>query len=282
MKTLDLPFINSSFSESSQPYRFDKIDFQHPIFDGIFRTTSSKQDYIAKQSPAIRAGLVLLTGPNSIPLINLNNRNNFLVEYTCGKGKLLFYSVPPDMKNSDFPASELFAPITVRGILYLSNRSPVKEAVTGKNYFLDTKDLGKYSPADTLHVITNEGNIYNLYNADSGLIDMRNYTIQTSNYRIIQNGKLLFEYPANFDKRESVLDKFSSSELAKLFREKYKTDINVFTSGEKLSSSIISSRTGREIWKYFIILALLFLALEYYISKTILIQNPSPHEEIQK
>lgn len=273
MKTLDLPFINPSFGNApeSQPFRFDKIDLEHPIFDGIFRS-SSGQDYTAGESPHVRTGLSILTGQNSIPLIKLNNEKNFLVEYTCGKGKLLFYSVAPDMKNSDFPVSNLFAPITVRSIIYLSNRSQFKEAVTGKDYFLDIKNFGSVSPGDTLHIVTNDGT-NSLIVRDSNLVNLKNYIVNSSNYRIYRKNILIGEYPANFDRRESDLEKFTPSELVKLFREKYKTEINVFTPDEKLTASILSARNGREIWRYFIILALIFIALEFYISRSIMTQS---------
>ena len=279
MKTLDLPFINPSFSApDNQPLRFEKIDFDNPIFSGIFRTSPNSQKNVSKESPAVKKGLTLLTGQNSIPLIKLNNEKNFLMEYTCGKGKLLFYAVTPDMKNSDFPAVNLFAPITVRSILYLSARELIREAVTGKDYYLDTKNISSFSTNDSLHIATNEGRTNSLMIGEPGLIDLKNYIGQISNYRLMQKNNLLFEFPANFDSKESELEKLSGSEITKLFRDKYRTDINVITPDEKLTASILSARSGREIWRYFIILALVFLALEYYISKSILTQTPESKE----
>jgi hypothetical protein len=284
MKTLNLPFIGSTFGDQSgtQTFRFSSIDYQHPIFDGIFKTSSPDEQSIEKNSPVIKSGIDLLSGANSLPLIKLNNEKNFLVEYNSGQGKLLFYAVSPDMKESNFPAAELFAPITVRSVLYLSNRNQPKEAVTGRDYYLDVENLGTKAPMDTMTVFSNAGVINPPLVPGISLINLRDYLAQTSNYKIVQDGKLLTEFPANFDNRESVLDKYSPEELKKLFRETYKTDANVFPSGEKLSESVISARSGREIWRYFTVLALIFLSIEYFLSRSLMKQKKETSQPDKK
>ncbi len=273
LKKMNLPYINSSFGDNSQTFKFARIDYEHPVFEGIFKEIPT-QNVLAKESPEIKSGLNLIADKNSIPLITLNNEKNFLTEYSFGKGRILFFAVSPDMKNSDYPSKNLFSPITVRSILYLSNTNSVKEAVTGKDYFLDLSS-SKIQPGDSVYIFSSlfpndKNNIGNSISNGASLINLKRYNNFTSVYSVASGNNLLYKFPSNFDKKESITEKSDVKTLEKILKESYKIDANIIEPKNTLTSSILKLRTGSEIWQYFLIFALLFLVIEFLLARSVM------------
>ncbi len=274
LKIIDVPNINSKFSasENNSSYKFENIDLSHPVFEGIFNQKSDAKENILKDSPEIKSGFDLQTGKNSEPIITLNSNKNFLVEYSRGKGKLLLFAVSPDLNGSNYPAKSIFSPITVRSILYLSPVNTIKPATSGKDYFLDISGFGK--PADTASISVSLQNnnlpVGNIKPDDKNtLFNLKGFINYNSVYRLSQKSETIFEFPSNFEKSESLLDKYNSKEITLLMKEKLLTDVNVIPPESTLTASILALRTGKEMWQYFLLFALLFLLIEYFIARTI-------------
>lgn len=269
---LDIPSINSFFtSNSEEAYKFNKFDFQHPLLEDLFKGTKLKTESYTGESPQIKHGLDLLTEKNSQSIIKLNNGKNFLVEYTSGKGHLLIYAVSSDLSDSDFPKNNLFPILAVRSILYLSNNNPVKEAITGKDYFLDISNFNLDPEKDSLTLYsTNTSSSIRINYLPNTLLEIPGYHLAyNSAYKLLNNNKLLFEFPCSYDKKESDLDKFSPAEITDLIQSTYHSHVNVIPTNNEITASITALRTGSELWQIFLIAALLFLAAEFYISKSI-------------
>jgi hypothetical protein len=219
---------------------------------------------LISESPEITNGWNLLQGKNSLSLIKLSDGKNFVVEYSAGRGKLLFYSVPPDIKGSDFPLKNIFSPITVRSILYLLNINPLKEAVTGKDYYYEIS--GK---DDSLFLSSINIKKLKLETSALEIINLKQYLNTSSNYSITGNSNIIFQFPANFNKNESLTEKADKNEITEYFRKKYSSEVNVIKPNENMEVSIIELRNGRELWRTFLILAFIFFLIEYFISKSI-------------
>ena len=270
MKRFGFPHISGTYGNlnGTQTYSFDKIDFEHPVFEGIFKKPEASQNEIQKESPRIKYGLELLSGNNTLPIIKLNNEKNFLNEYSSGRGKILFYSVSPDMTNSDFPASMLFSPLTVRSILYLSNSNPIQEAVDGQDYFLDFKKfLTGSSDSITVSGLQHRTD-RSIPVPESPLINMKPYLGSSSIYFLGQAGKTVYEFPSNFDKAESGMSLYDDKEIEKYIKSRFDVEVNTITFSQVLEASILELRKGKEIWQYFLFGAIFFLILEYLISRS--------------
>jgi hypothetical protein len=272
MKRFDFPPIGGNYGsiEGSAAYVFDKIDLNHPVFEGIFKASETDRTNITKESPKIKYGIELLSGNNTISLIRLNNEKSFLNEYSSGKGKIFIYSVSPDMEDSDFPEVNLFSPLTVRSILYLSNSNPVKEAVTGHDYFADLSS-NLVNLNDTIIITDAQLQISRMIKSlvtENEILNFKLYLSHSSNYSLTQNGKKVFEFPSNFNRTESNTAVMDEDNLRKYLKSGYGIDINAISDSEPLSASILELRTGKEIWQYFLIAALLFLVAELIIART--------------
>ncbi len=273
-KKFDLFGIDGTFGSKNgnEVFKFDKVDLDHPVFEGIFKVREEDQTTILKESPSVKSGFNLIGGINAIPLIKLNNERNFLVEYTSGKGRILFYSVASDMNYSDFPSKNIFPPITIRSILYLANINTLKESIAGSDYFIDLSNE-RIKDKDTLLLtpLNETKNITRIpvYNKQD-IINLKDETNYLSNYSLSNTGNAILEFPCNFDKRETIPDKLNETGLAGLFEKNYKIKANIITPGKEFITSLQQVRSGRELWKYFLIIAVIFLLLELIISKLIL------------
>lgn len=272
-RELDIPAVNGRFGSGSEIYKFDKIDFAHPVFEGIFKPGTGGKN-ITIESPEIKSGLNLTKGNNSVSLVTMNNEKDFLVEYKKGKGRLLVFAVSPDMVNSDYPVKNLFSPITVRSILYLANINGVKPAVTGRDYFIDVNSIT--SLQDSLKITASADAKYDYYivpGPPGGIINPGGKAILTSNYSIIQNGKEIYNFAANFNRGESQTAKFDSKELETYLLESKKLESNIIKPAETISASISELRTGKDLWQYFLFAALIFLIIEYILARTVIKPN---------
>src|SRR4030095_4679839 len=268
LKDLGVPFINSSFAGDNNSYKFDKIDFDHPIFEGIFKQGANNKN-LNIESPAVRSGLNLSAGGNSISLITLNNEKNFLVEYSVGKGRILMFAVSPDMNNSDYPGKNIFSPVTVRSILYLANINGIRPAVTGEDYFINMYNFSGLK--DSISVVNNADQNENkiVIGDKQSMINLKPFLENTSVYHITSGQTIFYEFPCGFNKFESQPDKLNYKELSEFTKEKLKLEANIIKPEETISASVLELREGKEIWQYFLILALIFTAIEYFIARSI-------------
>lgn len=259
-------YYNSTFGNlnGTEVFKFENINHNTPLIENIFRNAPSFR-MIIENSPLIKFGFDIVTGFNSYSVIGLNNQKNFLTETKTGKGIILMYAVSPDMKFSNFAETNLFAPLTIRSILYSSKTPDMKEATCGKDYFLEIRG----NEDDTLFLKSlSAEKIIEMFNYTTPVfINLRNDLNTIGNYSISKNEVTKQIFACNFDNKESELTKLSADEIDKIFKENFRTDVNIISYNDSIEKSLKDIREGSELWKYFLIIALLFLSSEYVLSK---------------
>ena len=112
--------INSSFvgkvNRSDLKIKFDKTDFNHPVFQNIFQNEEKKK----YESPELNAYYKISSTGNQI--ISLVDGSSFLSEYKIGKGKVFVFNSSPVLSWSDFPIKSIFAPLINKSVVYLSSK----------------------------------------------------------------------------------------------------------------------------------------------------------------
>lgn len=269
MKQMELPYIGSRYT-SNTPVKFDKIDFDNPVFEGIFKKDTDRNN-ITFESPDITSGISPGGGKNSASIVTLMNGTNFMAEYSKGKGKIIMFAVAPDMSNSNFPAKNLFSPVTIRSILYTANVNGIKPGIAGRDYFIEP---GRFNlKSDTLSIISGikDEPVKNitLINKD-GLLNIGSDLSGISNYKVTSAGAELFSIPVNFSKDESLTERMSPKDIKEYVLNGYKLGANIISPDEQLTASILDLRIGTDLWKYFLIIAVIFLLIEYLLARSII------------
>ncbi len=284
LKLLDLPYIGPRF-DSPQPVKFENIDMLHPVFEGIFKPGTGNGN-MTVESPDIRTGFSPGSGKNSLTAVKLTNGINFMTEYSKGKGKLIMFAVPPDMNWSDFPKKNLFSPVTIRSILYASNLNGIKPAIAGRDYFIDPEAIGlkqdsivlipqTNNPKQIIYPISSKqkGNETESINPNIGIINTGRMLEENLNYEISESGKTVMVIPVNFDKKESDNQRSKPDDIKKLLNDKYSLNSEIIEVNKPLTASISDLRTGRDLWQFFLIGALIFLLIEYLLARSIMRNN---------
>lgn len=267
MKIMDLPYLGNKYSPQTKAL-FDKIDTEHPVLEGIFKPGNNKNNF-SIESPEIKTGFQLNGGSNSSAVISATDGSIFMTEYFYGKGKIIMFSVPADMNSSDFPAKNIFSPLTVRSILYTADVNSIKPAIAGKDYFISLSS--SITSGDTLFIINSQAPGSTIKLSDNtGLLNTGKFLVEPGVYNITSGNNVINSIPVNFIKSESDVKRASPDDIKKLMSEKYDLEINIIHSTEPVTATVIALRTGRDLWTYFLILAIISLIFEYLLSRSLL------------
>ena len=107
-----------SLNETDNAVTFEKVEYDHPIFQNIFASSKSKK----LQSPDIYYHYRLSTLGRGISIITLTDGSSFLGDYKIGKGRVLLLNTSPVLSWSNFPLKNIFAPLMLKSVFYLASK----------------------------------------------------------------------------------------------------------------------------------------------------------------
>lgn len=260
---LNYQFIEKGIVNSNQIVNeFGKIDFNHSLFKNIF--TEEKKTKI--ESAEINKFLqTQLTGKEK-PIIQLANGSPFLFEINELKSKILVFTSSPTLGWNDFPLKSLFAPLINKIVYYASIKLKDENYITGNELNVDISKTNL-----SLIKVAKPVNIVEYIKKDS-LQNQNVMTYKNTNkkgvYKFFSNDKLLDYFDVNIDPRESEQEKFSIEDFKEYLKTiNFRGKIYDIKQDDSLSKVIYDSRFGTELWKYFLMAALILLILESLIAR---------------
>ncbi len=270
----------TGFTILRAPSQFEKVDLQFPIFNGMFDRSQNKNK-INVESPAVTASLHLRSETALRSIISLSNGRSFLWQAQYGRGKILGVSVPASNDWSDFPVKGIFVPLVYQSILYLSsplNTEGEQSRFVGEPIEFTSMQLKKRNAfsSSTVKVLDPEGRIVPVrsFNKNSGegivetvfLFDDQHtpgmYSVSAANDTLLQ-------LPVNVRREESVSALIEPREITEQAVSLGIDEASVIevTPGSDITAMISQSRFGIELWKYFLIAALLVGLIEMFIAR---------------
>ncbi len=250
-------------TDKLQPIRFNEIDFKHPLFENIF----IEEKKIQVESPDFYSYYRINPAGKGKTVISLEDESSFLSEYSVGEGKILLFSCSPVFSWSDFPIKSIFAPLVTKSVMYLSSQK------SGDQNYLAGETINVNISERTLPQIKvikpdNNQDVINInVQQTTNFISYEN-TFTTGNYEFFSGEKLLSAATVNIDPAESVTEYLTENEF-----EDYLEKINFggrYISIEKNENPIqmiLQARFGSELWRYFVILAILLALIEMTIAR---------------
>jgi hypothetical protein len=239
---------------------FDKINFEHPIFQNLFDIKNKNKI----ESPFIFKHIELKNNYNVSPIIKLNNGNIFLGEYNFGKGKILFFNTAISLNWSNFPIKGIFAPLLTKVVYYLSSNNTVfnnytvgnKIAIDISNITYPKLDIQLPSGKDNVSLENFNGKIYNYTE-----------TLQVGNYKFYSNNKLVKLASVNVNPKESNLTKVTEETKNSIFKKYFGNNFMNLDITENYIGKIKQARYGTELWKPFLIIAFLLAIIEMFVAR---------------
>lgn len=247
--TFLITFGNIQFkSLENKEKRITKINFNHPLFSGVFENKITNFQYpktyksftIASASPAI---------------LSFEDQNSFLTSVQNTVGSVFVFSAPINSENSNFQQSPLIVPIFYKMALQNQNTG-INAFPIGTNnpYFVDVL----LSKDAILNVKNNAEDFIPIQQVLSTKVKMmfNNYPKHAGNFGIYNKNKWLENISFNYNRTESNLVQTNEN-----IDSYYKTIDSIAT----VFNTLQTNRTDNQIWKWFLIFALLFLATEMAI-----------------
>lgn len=232
----------------------DLPDLKNPFFEKIFESIDNKTVLPTAQSVISWVSTVqdILTFKTGLPFLSLFQ----------SKGRVYLLGSPLQDSYTDLQKHALFVPIMYRMAALSSNSFyPLSYTVNNQLITLDRDS-----------VIDNQ--LYKLSNATQELIpqqhssssklvlDILKNLIQPGYYDLTLSGKVKNILAFNFTKKESLTVPLSREEIKKLFSDIKNLEILHEQNVETFTEYMKNRYEGHHLWKYALILSLIFLFIE--------------------
>jgi hypothetical protein len=188
-----------------------------------------------------------------------------IYESSSDKIKVINFNLSPVLSWSDFPLKSLFAPIIIRSIFYLSSSEALQQSINSMEEISFSKDqfrsniISVLKPNGKRDILSSDSlNSVNRYNYSS--------TDETGIYKVYDNKNLTTAFSVNHNNEESNLV-WSNEESFTNFINDVSDNIIFLNSNDNFKEKINQTRFGTELWRFFLILALMAAILEMIISR---------------
>ncbi len=230
-------------------------DVSNPFFKNIFEKTNRQADM-----PFIK------------PIFQINEKSNILLKSTdneafvcykkIGNGLLYLCNTPLYQNNTNLMRHAIFVPFMYKMALTSIKNSP------SLSYSIDSKWI------KIPYILTNNDKPISFVKDNTSYIvqpTQNNENLQfelppnvpgAGIYSLILSDSLTIPLALNIPKNESILEYYSKQELQSVFKNYKNIKIQDFEEIDTNNSVIINQNNDLEIWKYCLLISLLFLLIE--------------------
>jgi hypothetical protein len=249
--------------------KVEKLTLDDPVFEGVFSNSGRINDQTDlplvqayyTQSGGARAQSVLMQLRSGAPLLS---------KIASGKGIVYLFHASLEGGMTNLARHAIFVPVMYR-IALLSERSVVHAGFIGKDDFIELppRSIG----GEEVFHLTNDALRFDIipgYRATaSGILIQLNHQVkEAGNYELKNNNELLFAPSFNFNRDESQMEFMNTAALEEMIESVRLGSVSVVdVSKAELKNHFSRQSEGIRLWKYCIILVLLFLAIEILLLK---------------
>jgi hypothetical protein len=259
--------VTGSLTDNGSFVSFGKIDFDHPLFSGMFENTpEGKQPEV--ESPRLYYSVRLRGDENARQVISTRAGDAFLLDAHVEKGRVLAFAVSPDLSWSDFPFKGIFLPLLNRAMFYLAAREDNALALmvgAGTEVTISSTLAGDQlfelrGPDDSMLRIVPKA-------LPSGMV----FPIESPDlpglYTLNGGKDVLRAIAVNTDPVESDLTRADDQTRKDFFARLGITQIADLGRDTNVKQAVTQLRFGVELWKYMLALAILCAILEMLVAR---------------
>ncbi len=259
-----LTLLNSNYYTvlNKLPQKIVEINLQHPVYSDVFESVPQNIDL-----PQVVSyfSMSRLSRSAQDYLMKLQNGEPFLSVQDCGSGKVFLLSVPLRAEYSNFPKHALFVP-TIYKIAMMSWMQSRLYYIIGRDQQVEVPTMLNDEKDMVLKLKNTAGNdevIPQLQNYNGHITLVLNDQVRNHGNYILSNNGPVTGLAFNYSKDESDMKCYSPEEIT-AFIDKNNLKNTKLLEGKAKSLSVVVSELnqGIKLWKTFVLLALLFLALE--------------------
>ncbi len=242
------------------PGKFASVSFNHPLLKEIFVTPYGN----SVESPGLFTWFRLPVG-GGVDVITLADGGSFLKESKSGKGKVLTVAAPPTLASGDLPMVPIFAPFVYRSLFYLASQEPaIQGTLAGEEITVPAKKAG----GGKIEITSPGGTTSYMQTGRDGEGIRFTGTLTPGIYKFRRGEEEIDYIPVNTDSSESNTVYLGEDELKAYFASvKLKNIPAVLRAGDDFTGVVLEARSGSELWKLFLIFAIVFIAVEMYFAR---------------
>jgi hypothetical protein len=258
----EIPLINSNYGKfKTGEIKVTSINFEHPVFKMAFAGSVADNS----QMPVVKGRYLLPqnVGVSSETLMSFNSSEDFMRVYELDKGFLYLLSSPISKDYTSFMSEYSFVVSFLNMALYSKNFSQLYSIVGSNNgvrLTLFAEGLSAAVSDDSpFNLIDEKGEFSIIPQVRNINNEMLLFTsgadVKAGNYILTKGSKVFSAVSFNDNRKEGMQDYYSASDL-----EKY----GFVLDPDKVSveDAFYRAYSGSPLWKYFLILALVFIAAE--------------------
>jgi hypothetical protein len=260
---LSLLNVNYYTSIDTSENKVREINLTHPIYNNVFDGAPKGNLNL----PIVSSYFQLSKGTTAYKnnILTFKNGAPFLSEYKIGKGTVYLSTVSLDRGSSNFTNHALFVP-TLYNIALLSQTNHPLFHIIGSNSTIDvnrtsTKENVYHIKSNTIDIIpkvrTTNTNTTVFVNSD----------IETADNYFLENKESKIGLAYNYNRSESDLSYLTSAEIDEAIKLSGINAKYIDVTNGTIQAALSDLNIGKKYWKYCIILALLFLAIEIVLIK---------------
>jgi hypothetical protein len=250
--------------------RIQNLNTEDILFEGVFGG-SGKVDR--------RTDLPVVNGNFNInnrsdvardELMSLSSGAPFLIRYPKSAGQVYLFTVPLSAEHSNFARHAIFVPVMFRLAVLSQSRLPMAYTL-GANQFIET-DISDVSGEKQLNLVNRDLEFDIIPGIRRKLNTVSIFTgdqpVVANLYRLMDSDSTILIIAYNYDRNESVMDFYDASEFEDYISSMQLKSVKVFDENKKnLAAAVNTDVEGVKMWKYCIILVLLFLLIETLLLK---------------
>lgn len=225
-----------------------KINFNHPLFSGVFENKINNFQY-----PKTKNSFGIL-GSNPAALY-YEDQTAFLTSINNPISSVYVFAAPINLENSNFQQSPLIVPVFYKMVINNQNNGVNALTIGNNNPFIVDATLSK---DDILNVKNESDTFIPVQQMLNNKVKMtfNDLPMQAGNFGIYNQKERLQNISFNYNRTESDLAQANKDILS---------DYKTIDSIDTVINSLQTDRTDNQIWKWFVIFALLFLVTEMAI-----------------
>lgn len=254
--------VNQYMSLDTADNKISPIRPDNVFFQDVFEAIPENMDM-----PVIKNHYPVTTETrtSSETILKLRNGHKFLGRDVSGKGYVYQLSVSLNEKFGNFPRHALFVPCLIKAAFSSQGIHSLYHTI-GRNEFVQIPAQTEYKDKvfrlhkkDSEMEIIPEQRIINT----AAYIYLGNELKDDGIYEITMDGEVNMLVAMNYDRKESVPDFYTTTQLQQMIEEYQLTNYSLINANtETFKKELKESEEGIRLWKLFIILALVFLGIE--------------------
>ena len=241
-----------------------EINYDNELYREVFKKKENEADL-----PVIK-GSVNFTDQmqrSEITLLKFRNGKSALNTHSFGDGTVYTFAFPLDKKNFNFIRHVIFVPTIYNMVLNSGDKQKYAYSIDNEEpvYLNQNQNPGELKVVNLKTKDEFLTTIRTIGNGKKQLI-LEELPRQAGHYLVKDGNKTIQSISFNFSRKESVPDFYSEEDLEKIIQpSKFKQFQLIKASEITFSERLKELGNGRQLWKYFIILAILFLFCEIAI-----------------